>query len=452
MKKILILIILISFGSLQAQKGVPQVFSLDDCIRIASEQNPDLKLARAGISSAQAGLINAFGNFLPGINFNMAYSRKFEDASKNSTIELPPGMPPEMAKYFTQYTKPNTYSMSANASLPIFNGFSREAQYSKAEKQLKSVELNIGYTGQAIRLEVYRQYINIIKFSQIVKIRKENMETGEKDLERIKAQFQAGVSAVGDVYAQEAEIGNRELEIVRTENDLNIAKANLLTTMGLKPDIEADFVEFSLPKDMTKEEIASFRSNISSYQSAVQKALDNRIDFAKSQNDIEIAETDVTSSKSGRYPNLSLSGGWFWSNSAFSDFSDRGSSSVSLNLSVPIFENFRTSYNIEMAELSLTQRQLEQVKIEQNIRGALRTQILNLDAAEKQLDITERSLKSAGLNYESAKEQYDVGVYSIIEYLNANYLYISAQINRINAVYNYFQAQKEVLFALGKLE
>ncbi len=75
---------------------------------------------------------------------------------------------------------------------------------------------------------------------------------------------------------------------------------------------------------------------------------------------------------------------------------------------------------------------------------------MNLDAAEKQLDISNRALKSAQESYDSFNERFKVGASGITDYLTANNQLITAQINRINAVYGYLLAQKEILFAIGK--
>jgi outer membrane protein TolC len=76
---------------------------------------------------------------------------------------------------------------------------------------------------------------------------------------------------------------------------------------------------------------------------------------------------------------------------------------------------------------------------------------LNLYSAEKQLEITNRSIIAANQNFESAKERFEVGTATIVDYLTANTQLITAKINRVNAVYNYFDAQVQVKFALGSI-
>ncbi|HRK60759.1 MAG TPA: TolC family protein, partial [Candidatus Kapabacteria bacterium] len=76
---------------------------------------------------------------------------------------------------------------------------------------------------------------------------------------------------------------------------------------------------------------------------------------------------------------------------------------------------------------------------------------LNISAAKKQIEISERSLKSAEMNYESAKERFAVGAGSITDYLLANSQVVTAKIDRISAIYTYFESKMQMQFALGEL-
>jgi outer membrane protein len=124
---------------------------------------------------------------------------------------------------------------------------------------------------------------------------------------------------------------------------------------------------------------------------------------------------------------------------------------VGFSIDVPIFDAFRIQQQVENSNVQLQQTELEYKRIEQTVRTQLQTGLLNLNAAEKQIDITDRSLKSAEQNYLSAKERFEVGTSGIIEYQTANTQFVTAKINRINAVYNYIDAQYQIKFAMGNL-
>jgi outer membrane protein len=420
--------------------GAQTSYSLNECLKIATSQNYDVQIAKARLRTATADVQGAFGQFLPSVNFNMGYQRRL-NTEGGGQFNLPDG-----------YSAPaNSYSMNLGAQYMIFNGFSRESNYSRAQSTVSSLE----YSTQAVSLQtkslIWQQFIAILKNSQIVKARRENLELGNNELKRAKARQEAGVTAIATVYAQEADNGSRELDLVQSENLMNLAKATLLTTMGLNPSQNADFTEASLPDNVTDSEITNFRSEVGSMDAAISHAMSKRPDYAAAKSRIQAAESGLEGSRSGYYPSLSASGGWSWQNTQFDNFNKFGSSTVGLNLRVPIFENFTTNTQIQNAQLEVTQREIEQAQLEQTLKSQIQSAFLNLTSAEKQLEITSRVIRSAQQNYNSAQERFNVGAASVTDYLTANTQLITAKINRISAVYNYFEAQSQMRFSLGDL-
>jgi outer membrane protein len=442
MKKILfILLFLFISGSLKAQPGSKvQVFSLEDCISAAENNNTEIQIANAQMNASRSDMTAAFGEFLPSIDFTAGYNKNLK------TTYIWVG-----GTYLPFIPNPNSYNMSVNANYVIFDGFSRGANYKRSQLYFNSYYENTLYTKSRIKLNIHKQYIDVIRNAQVVNIRKSNLELGKKELERINALYKAGTKPVSVIYAQEAELGNRELELVQANNNLDQAKAQLLVTMGLNPDMPAEFTDRSIPDTLYDNDMEKFRAEIGNSSSAVSQAMNNRSDFAAAKYNIESANASLRIAESGYYPTLTVGGGWSWSNSEFVNFGDNSSTRLGLNLSVPIFDNFRTNRQIESARLQVSQRQIEELQTEQSIRSDVQMAYLNLQSAEKQAEIAERALKSAAKSFESFTEMYRLGTVGYNDYLTANNQYITAQINRINAVYSYFLAKKQVLYAMGKL-
>ncbi|MBS1537356.1 MAG: TolC family protein [Bacteroidetes bacterium] len=420
--------------------GASISYSLTDCLNVATSQNYDVQIAKARLRTATADIQGAFGQFLPSVSFNMGYQRRL-NTEGGGQFNLPGG-----------FSAPaNSYSMNLGAQYTIFNGFSRESNYSRAQSTVASLESTTESVSLQTKYLIWQQFIAILKNGQIVKTRRENLELGNNELKRAKARQEAGVTAIGTVYAQEADNGSRELELVQSENQMNLAKATLLTTMGLNPAQNAEFTESSLASDVSDNEIKNFRMEIGSMDAAISHAVEKRPDYAAVKSRIQAAESSLEGSRSGYYPTLSASGGWSWQNTEFDNFSKFGSSTIGLNLRVPIFENFTTNTQIQNAKLEVTQRQIEQAQLEQTLKAQVQSAFLNLASAEKQLEITARTVRSAQQNYNSAQERFNVGAASVTDYLTANTQLINSKINRITAVYNYFEAQSQMRYVLGDL-
>ncbi len=94
---------------------------------------------------------------------------------------------------------------------------------------------------------------------------------------------------------------------------------------------------------------------------------------------------------------------------------------------------------------------MQKLQLEQTVRNQIIQAMNNLESAEKQLVAAKKSLESAQKNFESAQERYRLGSIGIVDYVYANNLLISSKINHINSIYNYYQAQKELLYSIGSL-
>jgi len=445
MKKVFILFFLFyGFTLIAQEKGQIQVFTLSECLKIARQKNPRLKVAEANISTAGAEITSAFGNFLPSATFNMGYTRQLNvEAGQKINIG---GQTIVVGKI-----EPNSYNMSLSLNYNLFDGFNREAQYNSAKEKLNSAFSSYSQTISEIEIGVYRAYINALRLTKILEARRKDFELGQKELERVRALFEAGSIPITNVLSQEAELANKEILIIQAENDLKNAKAVLLSSMGMEPDINIEISEKDIPSEYSEEEIAQFRSQFVVLEKVLPKVLSNRKDLLALEQQITASQANLTIARANYFPTLSAYGGWSWANNEFNKFSELGRSFVGLALRVPIFENFKTNYQIELAKAQIVELETQKIQLVQNIKSQLIQAINNLDATEKQLSATKKSVEAAEKNFQSARERYNVGSASVTDYLLANNLLVNAQINLINAIYGYYLAQKELLYTIGLL-
>lgn len=440
MEKYALLIFFLLISSLSVSFASPKVYDLNETIEIAVKNNYDLQLTEAQITTAASSLRAAFGSYLPSINLSAAYDRSFDPKSyidsKGAVIN----------------PNPNSFSMGGSAGLTLFDGFAREAEYASAKESVKATEYYIRHTKQYVVYQTYMGYINLIRNWQIVKIRRENLSLGKTELEQIKARYEAGVSAIDAVYTQEADLGNRESQLISAENDFNISKATLLSLMGLDPTSECEFLEAGLPTEIKTADIDNFRQTLGSFSQLVNSALENRYDYKVTKSNIIIAEQGVRRAYSSYSPSLGAYANWGWINTRLSNLNSTSSWTGGIQLQIPIFNNFKPNNAVQQAKYQLTSEEINQKKAEQSLKQAIQTAFLNLDASEKQIEVTAKSVISAQQNYDSMKERMNVGAASTTDLTLANTQLITAQINAVNAVYGYFFSQKEVLFSIGDIK
>ncbi len=444
-KKLFILILIFGYSiSLFSQKYDQKIFTLSDCIQIAMQENSDILISKANIIAANSSIKSAFGNYLPQAQFTMSYSRQL-NATGGKTVNVGGQLIP------IGETPPNSYNMGINLGLNLFDGFAREANFQSASELYDKSQLSLEHTKSLVKLNIYRLFFDYASKKKILDTRRDNLERGKKELESIRAKNQVGQLPINIVYSKEAEIGGLELELARAENDLNLARANLLALIGLNPNEKVDFYVDDPAFNIKESEFSRFKNYIGFFEDAVQKALANRTDYKAIEKEVNSRNYQVKAAQANYFPKLQLGGGWSWSNSQFSEFADKGRSYIGLNLSLPIFDGFQTNTQIQYAEFNYKSQQIQLKALEKNIRKEVEQAFLNLDAAEKQITISEKSLIAAEMNYKVLQERFNVGTASITDLIQANSQYLSAQINKINSYYYYLLSQKEIEYAIGLL-
>ena len=427
---------------MDAQTGAEVMrVDLKECIRIGLQRNFDIQQTYASSTAAAAGLTQAFGQYLPGIRLNANYNRQLTNL--NEQISIVNGVP------IRGEPLPNTYGINLNAGWTIFNGFAREADYDAAKSNVDAAENDITFQRMRVAYLITRQYLEVLRTERIVVARREQLSLSRATYDRVKALYDNGRAPITQLLSQETEVANQETEVVRAENAHDLAKVDLLTLMCVDPTqpVEVDFGAF--PSDASSQQIDVFRAQIGTEAQSVERALKSRPDIRSAYDRAKAAESSVTSAASTYYPTLNATGGYVWRNFEIRDFDAQGQWFVGLNFSVPIFDQFQTNRNIQNAKLAHTQRTIEVERLEQQIGQGVRSAYLQLAAAEKGLDISDRALKSARTSFDAMQERFNVGGAQLVELQQANYQLTTATINRVTAVYAYLDARTFVEFATG---
>lgn len=423
-----------------------RTLTLEECLKIAAGDNLDVQSALARVNGAAADLKVAQGQYLPTASGSIGYGRSIP-LSGTQTVFVG-GVP--ITREISQ-EQLNSLSASLNVSYTAFDFFQRENTISQRAHTNDAVNQNVIVARQRALANVRSQYLSVLRAKQVVNVRREDLEVGKKQLERIKAQRDAGVVAVAAVYAQEADLGTRELNLAQAENDLETAKGTLLTTLGMNPGIPVEMTETGISTEIKTEEIASFRAMYNNYKATLDQALSKRIDRTAAQETVKASEAGLAAAKASYLPTIGVGAGWSWQNYQFGGF-ENSRPFVGANVSFNIFDGFQREQGVQNVQVQLTQNQIQLRQAEQRIAGDVQNAYIQMNASEKNIDITARALKAAQQNFEAAEERFKVGAANILDLTTANGNLATSKINRINALYNYIGAQYQMKFALGILD
>ena len=124
--------------------------------------------------------------------------------------------------------------------------------------------------------------------------------------------------------------------------------------------------------------------------------------------------------------------------------------SVQVNVNIPIFSGFDTTYKVEEALRNYHEVRALEEKTRQRIALEVERSYLNLIEVGERIKATEAAVRSGQENQDLANGRYRVGVGSIIEITEAQVIFTGAQTNHIQSITDYKIAEAELAKALGR--
>jgi outer membrane protein len=443
MKRIWILILSIFFTSqLSAQKSL----TLEEAINVALQRNSNLIKGQNAMTYDRAKIKSAYGSLLPslGINGSWGWNRVVDPGG-------------ERRNYYgynveTEAKKEDArnYSVSAGGNIVLFDGLANYARIAQAENDLESSEFNLDKLKQDIVYTTTFFYYGVISAGKLVKVREDNVKFNEKLLETIKERNRLGAIPIADVYTQQVSVGNAQLLLIQTQNSYETAKNSFLNYLAL--DILEDYELIDPFGDNDYEDNEEFLKNHSNIESLVDEALANRLDYKSKLLNVESADKGKIIAQSGLLPQLSGDYGFSTSSIKHDELFNLETYSVGLTLSLPIFSNWNTEANMQMAEVNYQNTREDLAVLERTIKIEVKESYLNLVASKKQLEVTKTNVIAAKENRRVNKERYNLGSGTILDVLQSDENYTQALTDNISAKFEYSQNRDRLMNALGKLD
>ena len=436
------LVLLFTVGSFGQKK-----LSLDEAIKIALQKNTTLKTAENNIKVSESNVMVAYGNFLPSISASAGWGWTRQQYAASGYQNTGSGLIPVSASK----TETRSYSAGISSSLTLFDGLSNFAQLSQSKDNLESARYMLNNLKQNIVFQTISLYYAAENAREQMKVQEDNVKENQKNLETITERNKLGAATLADVYAQQVQAGNAELALIQAKNNYETSKSTLLSYLALNV-----LEDYSLTDSLTPQENDILNTKLtedySNLTQLVNQALSNRPDYKSAQLNFESAQSGITIARAGHLPTLTVSGGYNLNSNDYSLLKDNWRYGVSLNLSLPIFAGFRISNSVQAAEVNELNSELTLNDLERTIKQNIQQTYLNLQAAEKSLDVNRTNIEAAQENQKIQEEKYSLGSSTLLDVLTAVSNYTQARSNYISAQFSYIQLSEQLKFYLGELE
>src|SRR6185295_11318606 len=433
---VLIVALLGASGAAGAQNA--RIITFKDAIRIALEQNITVRQAQNAAALGKVDVSEARGQFVPDLRFSTTgaknYGRTF-DQTEGTIVD--------------QTTK--SASLGVNTSVTVFDGFGNIANLRGAKLSDQSGEQELVRARETVAFSVATQFLALIQRQEQLRVQRENLAAASALEQQIQQYVDAGARTIADLYQQQANVASARFNVVDAGRTTELAKVDLIETLQLDPTAT---YEFEAPTDTTAQ-AASQKFDLSGLQS---RASAQRIDLKAEQARVAAADQNVKVARSNRWPTVSLNGGYSSAYSSASpfDFSDqlnqRRGGSVSLGVSVPIFDRGVTSNQTRRAEIQADNERLLFENLQQDVALQVRRSHLDFQAAQEQIVNAEAQVKSAELALSASQDRYEAGASTLVELTQARATQVQAASALVTARYNLLFQRTLMDYYVGDLD
>ena len=388
------------------------------------ETNPDLAAERAGLRATDEGVPQALSNWRPEVEVDASYGLRKRDRDFNSTaadIE----------------NTDQLQSISLGISQNLFRGFRTITESDRARNQVAAGRANLIDSEQTVLLEAVRAYVNVVRDRVILSLRENNVRVLEQERQATADRFEVGELTRTDVAQADSRLAQSVSDRTEAQGNLNTSTADYVEVVGTLP---GDLVRPTLPAGLPATE-----------QEAVQLAKTNNPGVV-AQDFSERADRDNVDLVAGELlPTLTLDGELERNKDILGSDTVTTEQSVTLNLTVPLYQAGDVYSRVRAAKQSANQSLLELAEEERRAQEAARQSWADLQSASSRIVSGDAEVAAQEIAFEGVKQEAQVGSRTVLDVLDAEQELLNARVDLAIAQRDQIVAAYQLLEATGRL-
>ncbi|RKY54849.1 MAG: hypothetical protein DRP89_04435 [Candidatus Neomarinimicrobiota bacterium] len=433
MRKVLITILLIISIAISGENKL----TLSDCIQIAIEKNPEMKISKKQLESIEKGIKSSYSNILPSIGVGLSSSREYTG--------------PGGGFYFQGLWIPreetearNHYNLGIQYSQTLYDGGKWWNTIRMAKNTYKGAVVDRELTRQLMIVNVTEKFYNVLKAQELLKVYNKSLENSREQLKKTRELHRIGQVAKKDLFKARVREGNDRLSVIQQKSILKSAISDLNIAMGLTPNEPLEVYEEAYQKP-----------EVINYGTAEQRAFENNLELNSLIAQKQSAFLNYKIAKGDKYPTLSSSFSYSRGGSelsrTYSELDKWWNTSLSLNLSYPLFDGFRRKTNIQqkLLDFKIYDDRIEKKKMD--IQNQVQNLLLALKTYTEMIEINELNIQSAQEDLRLAQEMYRLNSATLLEVLDAQVELTRARGNLITTKYDAKIAEVQLALVMGTL-
>jgi outer membrane protein len=473
MKKIFVLSLctLVAIFGLNAQNSNGNKLTLQQCVETGITNNLQVQQSGLQMQSDEIYWKQAKLNLLPNLNGSVSHG-----INQGRSID------PFTNGYINQSITTGSYSLSSGVVL--FNGFSLLNSVKQTSLAYQASKMDWQQAKDNITINIILAYLQALSNQEQLQQAKNQLDLSKQQVDRLEILNKQGDINPSDLSDLKGQYAGDQLSIINSQNSLESSKLTLCQLMNIPYDKNMELEKISAETLATKyEDTPDKIYSTALTQLALVKAVDLRklsaekgLKVAKGElyptlslgantntnyssaasqetflNSTTVATSDYVTVNNTQYPVMSQVNNYSSQKIAYGkQLSNNRFTSFDLSLRIPIFNSLQARNRIKQAQLTLKNSELIASTTKTQLQQAIEQAYINMSSASDRYKTLLEQVSAYSESFRIAEVRFNSGLGTPIDYLTAKNNMDRANINLINAKYDYVLRTKILDYYQGK--
>jgi outer membrane protein len=451
MKKILSFITICLFISTGIVFSQQKIWSLEECIKYAIDNNIQIKQQVIQTKYQQNALDLSKLKLLPTFNGQATHNYSFGRALDETTYQ------------YTDQEKVQSNNFYVGGNLNLFNGLQTYNSIKKSRYDLLASDEDLNNIKDNISLSVALDYLQILLNKELVSSTDNQLGITRQQIEKTRKMVDAGSVARGNLLQIESQAAQEELQLINLQNQLSISYLSLTQLLELKTPEGFEIIVPEIHVD-TNTVIAGNIDDI------FNTAVGTRPEVKSSEYKLASSEYNLKIAKGARSPQLSFNHSVSSGYSSIREkvikidpvegpimgkypfpeqFNDNISYGIGLSLSIPILNNWQVNKSISNSKLTIENSKFALEGTKKQLYKNIQQAYTDAVAALKKYGASIKAVTSMEESFRYTEQKFNVGMVTPVDYNAAKSQLLNAQSEMTQAKYEFIFKTKVLDFYKG---
>ncbi|HEX4141829.1 MAG TPA: TolC family protein [Candidatus Methylacidiphilales bacterium] len=372
-----------------------------DCVRLATQYNPDLQSAREQVLNSDAVHMGAYSALYPQISLSYNESRSYASAN-----------------LYASHSYATAYGEQVSLSQLIFDGFATKGNIDQAKAQLDLAFAELDGEKATVSFNLKSSFAQLLYAEKLIKISEDIVDIRKSAARLVRLLYEGGSEDKGDMELAEANLAQSLYSLdqsVRTR-DLSAVQLSVFIGKDLPAPVlaEGELVTDHLPVMPDFQKLARVTPL-----------------YNERQAEVGASAAGLTVAKSGWWPRITANADATHTDDAF-PLRNHGFG-AGFAVTYPLFQGGATYFNVKAADASLRQA-LDNLRSGTNDAALTLAQMFKgMVDSEDNVRIQQELLEATALRYKISSADYRNGLMSFEDFNNITDDYVSQQLSLLSA-------------------